>query len=188
MHRLRFTILFVLIGLLASTNAFAQKKAVAVGGEAETLPSEDIDSIAVAVMLGFSQLGMQPDLRHGAAAPSSGPLFDVVLVGRVTFGREHNGGTSVTQFLGGVQLVDSKRFKYPLYIEMTAGIMHFPGGDLFPGESDFVFHPAVGLKFPLNGKSFKPYVQVGLSLVSFGDGFHETGKEIAGGIIMPIGK
>lgn len=124
-----------------------------------------------------------PTPRGTAFAPQpAGHPVVVSALGHIGIGHEH-GGASLVEYLGGIRLTNEEQFKYPIYGEFLMGWVHYNGF----GESDFTIRPSAGIKFPLQNKKYRVFVQGGLPFVFFGF-YHERGLEWRAGLEIPIEK
>jgi len=98
-------------------------------------------------------------------------------VAEVRAEKEWDGQYSISA-LAGVRLINPTRFKFPYFYEVTGGLTHYPGENLF------TLHPSFGVLFPKQGREWNWFVRVGLPIYFF-SGNREIGTEFAVGIELP---
>jgi hypothetical protein len=112
--------------------------------------------------------------KEGAIGPKTVGGLKSQLVAEGRFEKEWDGDYAL-HVLGGWRLTNDTRFKYPYFYEVEAGLLHFPG------ENVFELHTNFGFIFRKPDRDWAWFARVGLPWAFF-EGNTEIGTEFSVGI------
>ena len=112
---------------------------------------------------------------QGTAPRQQGLSSSLIAEGR--FLKEWDGEYSISG-LGGIRLQNDWRFKWPYFYEVTGGLTHYPGQNLF------TLHPGFGFTIPRPNKKFEFFVRVEMPIYFF-SGNTEIGTGFSVGLNLP---
>lgn len=185
MQRIASVTLIALAMLVGSARSADAQTTASAGWAGTKAASTHGDELRVAVAIGLWTAG-HLDIRPAGLTPpafrqpQSSNKTSYSLVAEFRVGHEWDGGATY-QGLGGLRMTNNALLKWPCYLEVTGGVVHFEGA------TNGIAHPGAGVMFPIGGARSWIFVQGGAAIIFF-SGNTEVGGEASAGVTFKLGK
>jgi hypothetical protein len=143
-------------------------------------PSDSLKGVTIAFEAPINAGPVAADLRQGSAASKASMMdgLDISAVGEFSITKADFGSALI--FGGGGRVGRRLESGLEPFGQVVLGVTRFSGG----GGSSFTLKPEGGVVIPTKGRPFDVTVSIGFPIIFF-TGAHESGFQIAGGLVFP---